>query len=249
MAKGMAVEFWKQGLDRAGEPGFSHEPRWRTTAMLKRFYSPGIRERMRAAPAPDVLGDLPPEFSSWDGLEQAQYLEIATLLSGYLISSQGDRMLMAHSVEGRFPFLDADVMEFSNALAPDLKLAGLTEKRILKKLGREVLPREIVERPKQPYRAPDAVSLMDSTAAPYVADTLSEQAIRSGGMFDPSGVSQLYQKCRQRVSAGNDAAFSNADNMSLVGIVTSQLLHQLFVASPSKSPDETFQLTVDVETL
>ena len=158
-------------------------------------------------------------------------------------------MLMAHSVEGRFPFLDADVMEFSNQLSPDLKLSGLTEKRILKQLARNILPKEIVDRPKQPYRAPDAVSLLDEASAPYVRDILSESVIREAGLFGHASVNQLHSKCRERVAADSSAVFSNTDNMALVGIVSCQLLHQLFVVGRPEDHGKGLQLTVDIEKL
>ena len=82
----------------------------------------------------------PEAFDRWGPLQQAQYLETTILLSQYLLSSQGDRMAMGHSVEGRFPFLDHRVVEFANQLPPSLKLNGLTEKYLLKEVSREWLP-------------------------------------------------------------------------------------------------------------
>ena len=67
-----------------------------------------------------------------------------TLLSGYLLSSQGDRMLMAHSVEGRFPFLDTDVVELANSLPPSYKLRGLDEKHVLKRAAAGLVPDAII---------------------------------------------------------------------------------------------------------
>ena len=75
-------------------------------------------------------------------------------MSGYLLSSQGDRMGMAHSIEGRYPFLDHRVIEFCMSLDPDLKLKGLNEKYLLKKMMKGRLPDAILERSKQAYRAP-----------------------------------------------------------------------------------------------
>ncbi|HTO95053.1 MAG TPA: asparagine synthase (glutamine-hydrolyzing), partial [Bacteroidota bacterium] len=180
-AKGMAIEFWRQGIDRPGSPGFSHDPRWRTTSQLKRFFSAEILAALQSHPPDDVLSTLPPDFPRWDTLGRAQYLEVVTLLSGYLISSQGDRMLMAHSVEGRFPFLDAEVMEFCNGLPPRYKLAGLNEKFILKRAAEGRVPGKIIHRPKQPYRAPDAISFVEKGAPPYVEEDLSESALRDAG--------------------------------------------------------------------
>ena len=85
-----------------------------------------------------------------------------TSFSPYLLSSQGDRMAMAHSVEGRFPFLDHRVIEFCNRLPPTLKLHGLTEKALLRVAVSDWLPAEIVAGPKRPYRAPIHRSFFDA---------------------------------------------------------------------------------------
>jgi asparagine synthase (glutamine-hydrolysing) len=232
--KGMAMEFWKRGLDRAGKPGFSHEPRWWTTSLLKKFFSHDVRSSLETDPAPDVLDTLPAEYQTWDPLAQAQYLEVATLLSGYLISSQGDRMLMAHSVEGRFPFLDVDVMEFCNTLPPHYKLAGLDEKFILKQVARGVVPDRIINRQKQAYRAPDAICFTEPHAPAYVAELFSEEALRASGLFDVNAARALYVKCVDRAGrrGHEEGVFSNADNMGFVGILSTQLLFSQFVLNP-----------------
>lgn len=228
--RGLAVEFWKKGLDAVNAPGFSHDPRWRTTSMVKKFFSPDLVHALEVAPMPDVLDRLPADFASWDSLGRAQYLEVVTLLSSYLISSQGDRMLMAHSVEGRFPFLDSEVMDFCNALPPLYKIAGLTEKFLLRQLAEGVLPEAIVHRQKQPYRAPDAISFVSPEVPPYVEELLSEEAVRRTGVFHPPAVRTLLTKCIDRGRLqGEHENFSNTDNMALVGILSTQLLHHEFI--------------------
>ncbi len=245
-AKGMAMEFWRQGIERAGAPGFSHDPRWRTTSQLKRFFTGEIRGALESHPPDDVLSSLPGGFARWDSLARAQYLEVVTLLSGYLISSQGDRMLMAHSVEGRFPFLDADVMEFCNGLPPRYKLAGLNEKFILKRAAAGRVPANIINRPKQPYRAPDAVSFVEKGAPAYVEEAFSEDALRDAGVFDVRTARGLYEKCRALARAragdsGNEMVFSNADNMGIVGLLSTQLLHRAFIAGDGAAPGGTIE--------
>src|SRR5699024_4226332 len=103
-----------------------------------------------------LLRRMPAEHEHWDRLSRAQWLEMTTLLPGYILASQGDRMLMASSVEGRFPFLDAHVVELAGRLPSRHKLLGLDEKHILKRAFADLLPTEVLRRPKQPYRAPDA---------------------------------------------------------------------------------------------
>ncbi len=77
-AKGLSIEFWKKGLDRTAMPAFSHEPRWSTTAALKKFLSDDMQEYLRVHPSPSPVENLPPSFSEWEPLSQAQYLEVVT---------------------------------------------------------------------------------------------------------------------------------------------------------------------------
>jgi asparagine synthase (glutamine-hydrolysing) len=248
MARGMAIEFWRQGLERAGRPGFSHDPRWRTTSALKRFLSSVVAEQVKRDPPPDVLDLLPVGFGGWDNLSQAQFLEVTTLLSSYLISSQGDRMLMAHSVEGRFPFLDSDVMEFCNALPPEYKLAGLNEKHILKLAARGQVPEQIINRQKQPYRAPDAVCFLGPSAPPYVEEMFSEEELCASGLFDVHAARALYAKCSARVHATRgQETFSNTDNMSLVGLLSGQLTHHQFIRGAGLEHGDRIQFTTHID--
>ncbi|MCD6043440.1 MAG: asparagine synthase [Burkholderiales bacterium] len=213
----MARQFFGRNLAAHRAPGFAHDPRWQTTGALKRLLAPGMRTKRNAAG--ELLADLPEAFGSWTALAQDQYLECRTLLSGYLLSSQGDRMLMAHSVEGRFPFLDPGVMALANSLPPAYKLRVLDEKHVLKRAAESVVPREILARKKQPYRAPDAAALIE---ADYLEELLSESALRDAGVFSPQPVRHLLAK--------RAAHFSNTDNMALAGVLSTQILHHEFIA-------------------
>jgi len=246
-AKGMAHAFWKQDLAQAHAPGFSHGPRWRTSASIQRFFSPEASERLAATPSADVLRTLPDAFARWSPLAQDQYLEILTLFGPYLISSQGDRMLMANSVEGRFPFLDVDVMEFCNGLPPSYKLHVLDEKHILKRVARDIVPSDIITRKKQPYRAPDAISFVGAGAPDHVGEALSEQAVAAAGIFDPLKVQGLHAKLRQRAAAGGEVVFSNADNMAFVGMLSTQLLHAAFIVPQARRDDADITFTTRID--
>jgi asparagine synthase (glutamine-hydrolysing) len=190
-----------------------------------------------------LLASLPDEFSSWSFLAQDQYLEVRTLLSGFLLSSQGDRMLMAHSVEGRFPFLDVHVVELANSLPPEYKLRALDEKHVLKRAAQGLVPEQIRLRPKQPYRAPDALSFLDEDAPEYVEERFSAGAVAEAQVFDPVAVGQLWNKCR---SSRGHGQFSNADNMAVVGVLSTQLLHAQFVRrAPPEPPAVPLRTKVD----
>ncbi len=220
--------FFRTGLDSPRDPLFSHLPRFALTRRIGRFYSPELRQQLEGYDALDELrAGLPAEFGTWHPLSQAQYLETAHLLPGYILSSQGDRVAMANAVEGRFPFLDHRVVEFAARIPPRMKLKGLREKHILRHaLGRH-LPAAIVERPKQPYRAPDSESFVRPSVPDYVENLLSSQAVGASGYFDAAAVSRLLAKCRAGGAPGA------ADNMAFVGILSTQILDSLFVGQGS----------------
>lgn len=213
-------------VDAAGYPEacFAHIPRWNTTQRAKLFFSEELRTAVGGhGGLSEISGIIDPDVARFDALSQAQYLEIKMLLSGYILSSQGDRMAMANSIEGRFPFLDHRVMEFCFRLPPTLRLKTLTEKYLLKLAMRPLLPPQITARTKQPYMAPDAKSFFGEGRLEYVEALLSEDCLRSAGYFNPGAVTALIRKCRE----GSIIGFK--DNMALVGILSTMLLHHHFI--------------------
>lgn len=221
--------FFHVDSSAVGNPFFSHLPRWELTAHLKLFLSEDVRSDLAGR---DVYREaremLPRSFGQWNGISQAQFLEAMILLPGYILSSQGDRMAMAHSVEGRFPFLDHRVIEFACSLDPRLRIKTLNEKYILKKAAGHLVPASVMKRPKQPYRAPDARSFFDGqtgrSRSDYVDDVLSDERVRNSGLFNPQAVRKLVEKARRGQVIGA------RDNMALVGILSAQLLVEQFIS-------------------
>jgi asparagine synthase (glutamine-hydrolysing) len=213
------------GSDSSAYPPsfFSHIPRWNTTSKIKTFFSDSLKTALAGYHCVDELSPLLSGTSGYDDVSLAQYLEIKTLLSCYLLSSQGDRVAMAHSIEGRFPFLDHRVIEFCCKLPSTIRMRVLTEKYILKESMKGLVPAAILKRDKQPYRAPDAKAFFNEKMPAYVDDLLSEDNLRETGYFNPKTVSGLAKKCR------NNPAFGFKDNMAVVGVISTQLLHNLFV--------------------
>jgi asparagine synthase (glutamine-hydrolysing) len=218
------ASFFKEGLELTSAPDYSHSIRWRNTRRGQRFFSEDLRqavEAQEAAAGPPIR--YPAGFGNWEPLGQAQWLESTILLPQYLLSSQGDRMALAHSVEGRYPFLDYRVVEFCNRLPPSVKLRGLTEKYLLKKLARKWLPGDIWQRRKRPYRAPIHRSFFNAASPEWIAELLSPGWLLRAGLFNPECVSQLVQK----LQAGR--RLGETDDMALAGILSSQLVYQQFV--------------------
>lgn len=215
--------FFGVGLDTPELPWFSHLPRWQTTAKCKEFFSDNIKQVLTQ----DVLTSLdeiiPQEMSSWSPFNRAQYLEAKILMPGYLLSSQGDRMLMSHSVEGRFPFLDHRLIEYVNKLDPVWRMKVLNEKYLLKRTMQDIVPAEIIQRYKQPYRAPDIPAFTEPEIPEYVHEMMSPSKVHDYGYFDPDRVRKLFAK----VEKGR--ASSARDSMAFVGILSTQLWHKIFI--------------------
>lgn len=218
--------YYRTGLVPASIPHYSHMPRWAMTARIKSLFSARLQEEIGSSSAIDEFdSSLPDDFMRWDSLARAQYIEMQTLLSGNLLSSQGDRMMMAHSVEGRFPFLDWRLVEFRFNLPAHLKIRALREKYLLKKIARGYVPIDVIERVKQAYRAPDAISFLHGRGNAYVDDLLNKEALQRSGLYDHSRVAMLVKKLR-----GMDArSISARDNMAAVAVVTTQLLEKLYI--------------------
>lgn len=217
--------FFQQGLEAIDKPYFAHLPRWATTRRILHFLSD---EAKAAAGTPvgfdDIRSILPPGIETWKPLNQDQYIEARTLLAGYLLSSQGDRVAMANSIEGRFPFLDHRLIEFAAKIPNRYKVHGLDEKYLLKRAMRNLIPERIRRRSKQPYRAPDSQSFFNAgKPLEYVAALLSEARLKQSGYFNPRTTSLLLRKC----SSGKALGF--ADNMAFIGILSTMLIDELFV--------------------
>jgi asparagine synthase (glutamine-hydrolysing) len=218
--------FFGGGQAALDDPLYSHLPRFRTSSAAKGFFSADMRAQIGSYDAiADLRDRLPADFTRWHPLSQAQYLESAYLLPGYILSSQGDRVGMANAVEGRFPFLDHRLIELASRIPPRLKLKGLTEKHILRNSVKDMLPEGIARRTKQPYRAPESRAFLRSPSGAAVLDHLSAGNISAAGYFDAALVQKLVTKCDKLPSTGF------RDNLAFVGILSTQVWHETFINS------------------
>lgn len=226
----LLAAFFREGLNEVNSPGYSHAIRWRNGRRNARFFSEEVKLGLLQQPGSPVEALNIPELRRLTPLARAQYWEIKIFLSQYLLCSQGDRVGMAHSIEGRFPFLDVRLVEFCNRLPARLKLRGLTEKYLLRRLARRWLPAQIWQRGKRPYRAPIHRCFINQETPAYVEELLSERSLRGTGWFKPAAVNQLLTKARQ------GQTMSESDDMALAGILSTQLLHSQFVAGFTPRP-------------
>jgi len=134
---------------------------------------------------------------------------------------------MAHAVEGRFPFLDVRVVEYSNSLPARLKMRGLSEKTLLRRAVADLVPRAALERPKRPFRAPIRAAFSGPDAPDYVAQLLDPGLLPAGGYLQPAAVASLAAKLRR------GDGFSELDNMALMGVISFGLLEAAFAPGAS----------------
>lgn len=216
--------FFQKGLENTADPYYSHRLRWQNSGQMTHFFSEDFRAQMQSEEAlmADLETYLDPGRSKWHPLCRAQYLEMTLFMSCYLLSSQGDRMMMGNSVEGRVPFLDHRLMEFAATIPPKFKLRVLEEKFILKKAFADILPSSIANRPKQPYRAPISACFVPG-AGNAGAELMSSEALKRTGFAKPAVVERLLKK------AGAGGALSERDEMAVATISSLQLLDQLFI--------------------
>ena len=221
----MLRQFYGIGLDAPGAADFSHQIRWSNSGRVARFYSDHMVAGLRGRdPGADLIASLPPRVLSWRPLARAQYIEMQTLLTGYLLSAQGDRMLMSNSVEGRFPFLDHRLIELAARLPDRIKLKGLVEKSVLKRVAAPWVPASVVGRTKFPYRAPIAEALVGTAASPDSRHLFDPDAVERVGVFNAEKVRRLVSKL-----SATSGPPSEADNMALMAIASTQLLADTFL--------------------
>lgn len=166
----------------------------------------------------DVRGRL----SGRDPVNQGLYLWTQAVLANFVLVVLADRMEMAHSIEGRVPFLDHRVAEFGAGLPVHHKIRGLREKWVLREACRDVLIPEVYDRPKHPFMSPPAKESGDAMAA-FVADVVHSKALDDQPFYDPAAVRGLQSKLKDMEPA--DRAVAEAP---LLSAVSTALLHQRF---------------------
>ena len=225
--------FYGYRLEDTQSPVYSHLLRWKNNSRILNHLSPEMKQYTYFPdPVKEYEEKIAEIVKGYTPLQKAQFIETNVFMSGYLLSSQGDRMAMGNSVEGRYPFLDHRILEFASTLPDDFKLNGLNEKYILKHMMDGKLPQSVLKRPKQAYRAPVATALMKDKTG-LVDEMLSEDMIRKTGIFNYDTFGKVIEKLKK------GAVPSEVDSMTLVGILTTQIMIKQFIDEyePLKYPE------------
>ena len=129
-------------------------------------------------------------------------------------------MSMAHSVEGRYPFLDHRLIEKLFYYPDNFKLKVFSQKYILGKAFQDVIPDSIINRPKRPYMAPDLKSFFSNgKLTEQAAYFLSDNLLDHYGIFDKKIVSRLVKKFERRMPE----EIGYRDNMAFTFVLSSQM--------------------------
>lgn len=220
----MLKMFFGFKLADTDNPLYSHLLRWNNSGQITRHLASDFTRGLNGYdPKQEIHSILPEGFADWGSLEKAQWLEASVFMSGYLLSTQGDRMGMANSIEGRYPFLDHRLIEFLTKVPSGLKLKGLREKYLLKQLVKDRIPSSIIARSKQAYRAPIASVFFSEDLPEYSAYMLSDEYLAATGVFNPESVKALVAKYRKTGIA------TETENMAIATIVSTQILHYQFI--------------------
>jgi asparagine synthase (glutamine-hydrolysing) len=223
----VAIESLKKTLN-SSSPFYSHQIRWSNNAANKAYFSDNLRASLGSYNCLEEMESLmPADYFSVGDVNKAQYLETITLLRGYLLSSQGDRMMLGNSVEGRFPFLDHKMLQFTNSLPEKYKLCGLRDKHILREAMKGYLPETIVRRPKFAYQAPEIRAFFRKKNQPSVLidQYLCDRALNGTGLFDTNLVGRLLNK----IQGSELDRLGTRDNMAFVQILSTQILFEQLI--------------------
>lgn len=138
----------------------------------------------------DVRGQL----SGRDPVHQSLYLWSKTILPSYILTTLGDRMEMAHSIEGRVPFLDHHVVEVIRSQPVNQKINGMTEKYVLREAVRDVVTDMVYHRQKHPFLSPPATLNPNGKLNVLMQDTLRGTTLASLPFFDQKSVVGLLDR-------------------------------------------------------
>lgn len=138
--------------------------------------------------------DIAGQMKGRDPVNQSLYLWGKFRLPAYILTVLGDRMEMAHSIEGRVPFLDHHVAEFVRSLPVDLKIHEMTEKYLLREAAKPVLTKTVYERQKHPFLAPPGALDPKQPFHELLQTTLRGPSLKALPFYDQKKVIRVLDK-------------------------------------------------------
>ncbi len=165
----------------------------------RRLYRPGGAPDQGSTAASVVSGyyrELSRYRPDADFLQQMSYVELSNRLPELLLM-RVDKFSMAHSLEARAPFLDHELVSYALSLPQHAKISGGETKRILKKAVADILPAEVVHRPKQGFRVPLPAWLAGPLST-WAEERLFSRKARELDFLDFGYIEHLWHRHRTR---------------------------------------------------
>lgn len=209
-----------------GDPYFRYERNhYKLRELHNRIYSKDVRGEAEKFSA---IAESPINVERVKGLssqKRRSYIDCKLRLSDHLLGEHGDRMFFSHSVEGRHPFLDMELLSFVLSIPDKYKLNGVNEKYILKKAGEGIVPDAVLKRKKFPFQAPGMSAMIKKSCR---IEFLEDSLIKKYNIFDADYVNEMKNIYRQ-------------DNFKLMGAYE---IDYLFIVMTVTMLCERFQLSV-----
>jgi asparagine synthase (glutamine-hydrolysing) len=192
-----------------------------------RFYSDDLKRDLIQRTPYAELGLNREKLLRWHPFHRSIMLGARIMLAGHLLASKGDRVAMWESVELRPPFLDEDLVGYTNQLHPRWKLRRLREKYILRKMAEKWVPKRVAWRGKKMFRAPlDSFHVTSPDRPAWIDQVLSDESLRKTGYFDAAAV----RKHREMIPKMRTSLGKTTIEMGLAAVTATQLWHHLFIS-------------------
>jgi asparagine synthase (glutamine-hydrolysing) len=219
------IPYYRRFRDRVAEPFAGHALRWAHLGAAAALFL----EPPEPSPTRCALERAFPELAGLDVEEQCRQTEIMTLLHGYLLSSQGDRMASAHSVEQRLPFLDRDVATWAFRQPVGHFIKDMQGKEILYGLFGPQLPEPIAAKRKTPYLAPDAEVFLAGRRQEEWRHCFSRACMEKTGVFNPDAAMAFFRRISANLMAGKP--LSRRDNTFFFVLLSAAVLQDRLPSS------------------
>lgn len=205
---------------------------WNVTAdLLPGLFSKNFAEATEDnAQMQSLVNDMRPHLDGRHRLNQSLYIETKTRLPGWILW-KSDRLSMAHSVEARVPFMDHPLVELAARVPPDLKLKGMNEKYLLKKIAQPQLPQHPQAFKKRAFYTPIREWFFTEAHRAGMDRYLSTAALEDSGIFIPARVHSLYKQLLAASTPRDGNEYYRVMKLEwvLMSVLTVQILHVQFV--------------------
>jgi asparagine synthase (glutamine-hydrolysing) len=227
---------WRDIQPLFGYPSFIQTRSEEYVDLIAKAFNPGfVESRKYLSPREMLEANFAGEgLDKIDPLQASLFITLSQL-AGYIIPTLGDRVEMAHSIEGRTPFLDRDLVEFAATIPPRylLDIKRLQEKAILRSAFNDILPDSIKAQHKHPFFSQSWYKFSQTKMGKEIfGEFLSPTSVKNVGIFNPlflKKVQKLWKLLPQ--STGMHKRLD-----TLLGVTLSvQIMHNLFVAKQPKA--------------